>query len=70
MLLAADWVPALASVLRESDPEWSAARAAYAARFPSVHAPGDPLVIVALLKSATPARGPQVSDGATAATAG
>ena len=33
MLLAGDWVPALASV-RETDPGWSGARAAYAARFP------------------------------------
>jgi deazaflavin-dependent oxidoreductase (nitroreductase family) len=68
VLLAGEWVPATASVLRESDPDWSDARAAYAARFPSVHAPGDPLVIVALPRSATPARRPPVIDGATAAT--
>jgi hypothetical protein len=46
VLLAGDWTPAHAAVLRLSDPDWPAARAAYAARFPSVRALGDPLVVL------------------------
>jgi hypothetical protein len=46
VLLAGDWTPARATLLRVGDPDWQAAREAYAARFPSVRAAGDPLVVL------------------------
>ena len=53
VLLVGDWVPATGSVVRVDDPGWSAARAAYAARFPSVRATGRPA------RRAHPRSGPQ-----------
>jgi deazaflavin-dependent oxidoreductase (nitroreductase family) len=46
VLLAGDWTQAHASLLHSDDDGWDAARAAYAARFPSVRVPGDPLVVL------------------------
>lgn len=46
VLVDGDWTRARARLLREGDPEWGAARAAYSTRFPSVRAMGDPLVVL------------------------
>ena len=46
VLLAGEWTRARASLQRVGDPDWNAAREAYAARFPSVSALGDPLVVL------------------------
>jgi deazaflavin-dependent oxidoreductase (nitroreductase family) len=54
VLLAGEWTSARASLLHRGDPHWDAARAAYAARFPSVHAVGDPLIVLALTPSPRP----------------
>jgi deazaflavin-dependent oxidoreductase (nitroreductase family) len=48
VLLAGDWAPARARLLRQEDAGWAAAREAHAARFPSAHARGDPLVVLEL----------------------
>ena len=48
VLLAAEWVPARALVLRPGDADRAAALDAYAARFPSARASGDPLVVLEL----------------------
>ena len=55
VLLAGDWLPAEGSVLPETDPGWSSARAAYASRFPKATAPGDPLVVLTLTRDQGPA---------------
>ena len=66
VLLAGDWLPAEGSVLRETDPGWSSARAAYATRFPSVRALGDPLVVLTLTRDQGPARQGPAAVGRTA----
>jgi hypothetical protein len=48
VLLAGVWVPATGFVVRGDDPGWRDARSAYAVGFPSVRAPGDPLVVLSL----------------------
>jgi hypothetical protein len=48
VLLAGDWTPARACLLHSDDAGWAAARDAYAARFPSARAQGDPLVVLEL----------------------
>jgi hypothetical protein len=55
VLVAGDWLPAEGSVLREADPDWCAARAAYRSRFRSVRARGDPLVVLTLGRDQGPA---------------
>ena len=62
VLLDGSWVLTTASVLRATDPGWGAARAAYCARFPSVNAPGDPLVVLSLTRH-EPTWGGQVGQG-------
>jgi deazaflavin-dependent oxidoreductase (nitroreductase family) len=48
VLLAAEWVPARAFLVRPGDADRAAALDAYAARFPSARASGDPLVVLEL----------------------
>ena len=65
VLLAGDWLPAEGSVLREADPDWCAARAAYGSRFRSVGARGDPLVVLTLGRDQGPARQGPAAIGST-----
>jgi hypothetical protein len=50
VLLVGVWMPATGSVVRGDDLGWSAARSAYAVRFPSARATGDPLVVLTLAR--------------------
>ena len=58
-------MPAEGSVLREADPDWCAARAAYESRFRSVGARGDPLVVLTLGRDQGPARQGPAAIGST-----
>ena len=70
VLLAGQWVPAEGSLLRESDAAWASARAAYAQRFPSVRAVGNPLVVLTVSRTTAVVRSPDSTTSSSVLRSG